>query len=155
MRVLLALDNSKSSQAALRAIPAEMRTKGIQVRILHVVEEILTYISSEMMPHFVRQAADIEEERRKEARQLVRRAAVALRKSGFEVSEAVDFGDPKEKILDHAARWHADLIILGSHGFRGLSRFLMGSVSEAVARHARCSVQIVRIQPARKRKARR
>jgi len=155
MRVLLALDNSKSSQAALRAIPAEMRTKGIQVRILHVVEEILTYISSEMMPHFVRQAADIEEERRKEARQLVRRAAVALRKSGFEVSEAVDSGDPKEKILDHAARWHADLIILGSHGFRGLSRFLMGSVSEAVARHARCSVQIVRIQPARKRKARR
>jgi len=155
MRVLLALDNSKSSQAALRSIPAEMRTKGIQVRILHVVEEILTYISSEMMPHFVRQAADIEEERRKEARQLVRRAAVALRKSGFEVSEAVDSGDPKEKILDHAARWHADLIILGSHGFRGLSRFLMGSVSEAVARHARCSVQIVRIQPARKRKARR
>jgi len=43
---------------------------------------------------------------------------------------------------------HADLIVLGSHGRTGMTRLFMGSVSEAVARHAGCSVQIVRIRPA-------
>jgi nucleotide-binding universal stress UspA family protein len=38
------------------------------------------------------------------------------------------------------------LIVVGSHGRKGLDRFFMGSVSEAVARHAHCSVQIVRVQ---------
>lgn len=151
MKILLALDDSKYSQAALRAIPAQIQPKGNPIRVLHVVEHILTYVSPEMMPHFVRQAADIEEARRKHAKQLVQRAATALRNAGFQVGEAVDSGAPKAKILEHAARWRADLIVLGSHGFKGLSRLLMGSVSEAVTRHARCSVQIVRIQRAGKR----
>jgi len=46
--------------------------------------------------------------------------------------------------LDAASEWHADLIMVGSHGRTGLDRLLIGSVSEVVARHAPCSVQIVR-----------
>jgi nucleotide-binding universal stress UspA family protein len=49
------------------------------------------------------------------------------------------------EIVDRAAEWHADLIVLGSHGRHGLDRFLIGSVSEYVARHAPCSVEIVRM----------
>jgi nucleotide-binding universal stress UspA family protein len=51
---------------------------------------------------------------------------------------------PKEIILQNAEEWGADLIVCGSHGRRGLSRFLLGSVSEAVASHAKCSVEIIR-----------
>jgi nucleotide-binding universal stress UspA family protein len=40
--------------------------------------------------------------------------------------------------------WGADLIVVGSHGRRGVDRYLMGSVSEAVALHAHCSVEVVR-----------
>jgi len=40
-------------------------------------------------------------------------------------------------IIDSAEQWHADLIVLGSHGRKGLDRFLMGSVSDAVTRHSR------------------
>jgi nucleotide-binding universal stress UspA family protein len=47
-------------------------------------------------------------------------------------------------ILDEVEKWGADLIVLGSHGYRGWRRFLLGSVSHAVATHARCSVEIVR-----------
>jgi nucleotide-binding universal stress UspA family protein len=47
-------------------------------------------------------------------------------------------------ILDEAERWDADLIVLGSHGYNGWQRFLLGSVSHAVATHAHCSVEIVR-----------
>jgi nucleotide-binding universal stress UspA family protein len=47
-------------------------------------------------------------------------------------------------ILKEASRWQADLILLGCHGYGNVKRFLLGSVSQAVALHAPCSVQIVR-----------
>lgn len=53
-------------------------------------------------------------------------------------------GTPEEAILDEAEKWDADLIVVGSHGFKGLDRFLLGSVSHDVAIHAPCSVEIVR-----------
>jgi Universal stress protein family len=55
---------------------------------------------------------------------------------------------PKTIILDEATQWGADLIVLGSHGRRGAERFLMGSISEAVAMHAHCSVEVVRMKSA-------
>lgn len=54
---------------------------------------------------------------------------------------------PKSKILEAAEAWHADLIVLGSHGRKGLGRFLIGGISNTVARHAHCSAEIVRIRP--------
>jgi nucleotide-binding universal stress UspA family protein len=57
---------------------------------------------------------------------------------------AVPCATPKELILEEAHKWGADLIVVGSHGRRGVNRFLLGSVSEAVASHARCSVEIAR-----------
>jgi nucleotide-binding universal stress UspA family protein len=50
----------------------------------------------------------------------------------------------KDKILDIASHWPASLIVVGSHGRRGFGRVLLGSVSEAIARHAHCSVEIVK-----------
>jgi nucleotide-binding universal stress UspA family protein len=76
---------------------------------------------------------------------LVARAGQTLREKNFKVMTAIDEGNPKVVIIDSAAEWHADLIVVGSHGRKGLGRFFMGSVSEAVARHAPCSVQIVRV----------
>ena len=84
-------------------------------------------------------------EQRREAEELVARAAQRLRDAGFQVTRAIEEGNPKVVIIDSAAEWAADLIILGSHGRKGLDRFLIGSVSEAVARQARCSVQIIRV----------
>jgi nucleotide-binding universal stress UspA family protein len=56
-------------------------------------------------------------------------------------------GSPRSAILDEAERWGADLIVLGSHGYRGWQRFLLGSVSQAVVSHAKCSVEVVRCRP--------
>jgi nucleotide-binding universal stress UspA family protein len=53
-------------------------------------------------------------------------------------------GHPKHAIVDEAETWDADLIVVGSHGYRGLTRLWLGSVSQAVASHAKCSVEIVR-----------
>jgi nucleotide-binding universal stress UspA family protein len=56
----------------------------------------------------------------------------------------VQEGSPKDEILKAAKSWGANLIVIGSHGRTGLSRFLLGSVSKEVATHAKCSVEVVR-----------
>jgi nucleotide-binding universal stress UspA family protein len=144
MKILLAVDDSRFATEAIRTLAAQMRTKGTEIRVLHVIEEMHAYLSAEMVPHLVPHIAEVEQERRKQGKALVHEAAQKLRKAGFQVSEAVDTGDPKARIIDQAAKWRADLIVAGSHGWKGLNRFLMGSVSETVARHAGCSVQILR-----------
>ena len=53
-------------------------------------------------------------------------------------------GGPVREIVDFAARENVDLIVMGSHGRTGLSRLLMGSVAEGVARRAPCPVLIVK-----------
>lgn len=145
MRVLLAIDESPYSTTVARTVIAQIQKKGTEVRVLHVVEPISVYISAAMIPHYVPNVSEIEEDRKKQAQELVERTARQLRKAGFRTSETVGAGDPKVEIIDHAKQWRADLIVVGSHGWRGLRRFLMGSVSEAVTRHAGCSVQVVRI----------
>lgn len=57
-------------------------------------------------------------------------------------SEINELIDPSEGIIEVAEKFKADLIILGSHGRKGLNRILMGSVAESVLRHAPCGVMI-------------
>jgi len=52
----------------------------------------------------------------------------------------------RDSILEAAAKWDADLVVVGSHGQRGIRSLLLGSVAESVARDAKCSVEIVRIR---------
>lgn len=142
MKVLLAIDNSTFSEAATRALIAQIQPKQTEVRVLHVIEVYPLYSAGKHLPEL----ANASEEHRHHADALVARTAEALRNAGFDrVTTAIGQGDPKVVVLDTAAEWNADLIILGSHGEKNRTRFLMGSVSEAVVRHAQCSVQVVRI----------
>jgi nucleotide-binding universal stress UspA family protein len=137
MRLLLAIDDSKFSEAATKAVVAQYDPKETEVHVLDVVD--LT------MPIPTSYAVAFREESLKQGQEVVQRTEQALAKAGFKVKTAVEEGDPKAKILDYAARSKADLIVMGSHGRKGAEHFLMGSVSEAVMRHAPCSVQVVRI----------
>jgi universal stress protein A len=60
--------------------------------------------------------------------------------------EFVQVGTPASEIVKTATQWSADLIVIGSHGRGGLSRALLGSVAEAVMRHAPCPVLVIRAQ---------
>jgi nucleotide-binding universal stress UspA family protein len=142
MRTLLAIDDSKFSEAAIQAVIQHLRPEQAEVCVLHVVEPLL--LAPEFRqgnPEDMRVAEQRLLERRKE---LVGRAQQAIRKAGFNVQPAVKEDDHRAEIIDYAAQWNADLIVLGSHGRKGMDRFLLGSVAEFVARHASCSVWIVR-----------
>lgn len=90
----------------------------------------------------------MEKDARKGARASVKKAAAKLRAGKksrkLNVTTKVLSGSPKEVILEEAEAFGADLIVVGSHGHGMLERFLLGSVSQAVALHAKCSVEIVR-----------
>jgi nucleotide-binding universal stress UspA family protein len=62
----------------------------------------------------------------------------------LQIETAVIEGDAKLVIIEEAEQWGADLIVVGCHGYGPVKRFLLGSVSLAVAVHAPCSVEIVR-----------
>jgi len=143
MTILLAIDDSEFSEAALRAVAAQ-GPKDTKVWVLHVLEPPSTVLGREMggyEPEF----EALWKTRREQAKALVAKAAERLRDSGLNATPILKEGDPKSSIIDLATEWRADLIVLGSHGRKGLNRFLLGSVSEAVARHASCSVEIVRL----------
>jgi nucleotide-binding universal stress UspA family protein len=71
--------------------------------------------------------------------------ALILRKAdaGVPISSRLVEGYPDEGVLREAKEWQADLIVIGSHGRRGLSHVLLGSVAEKVIRHASCPVLVV------------
>ncbi len=140
MKILLATDGSKYSDAAAQVTASQIRPEGNEIRVLSVVEPISTALTPQMSPGYYPELED----QKREAKGVVGQTARMLAEAGFKVSTCIEAGDAKTVILDEAAAWGCELIVLGSHGHKGLGRFLLGSVSEAVARHAPCSVEIVR-----------
>lgn len=144
MKILLATDGSNFSEAAAQNIVEQFRSQNTEVRVLTVLEPLTTEAPPQMSSGYYPELED----QKREAKTLVERIAKMLADAGFVASTLVSSGDARTIILDEAADWKADLIVVGSHGRTGLRRLLLGSVSEAIARHAACSVEIVRL-PAR------
>jgi len=70
---------------------------------------------------------------------------VLLRSDEIKVSTEIKLGDPRKELPQAAAGWRADCIFVGSAGFSNrFERFVLGSVSAAVATRAHCSVEVVR-----------
>jgi nucleotide-binding universal stress UspA family protein len=135
-RVVLATDGSETSAAAARALAGRPWPEGSEFRVVSV-EEPWTIKSSKLEPQ-----------------EAVTSAEQVLASAELKATGAVFSGNAKEVILEESRKWDADLIVVGSHGRRGFKRFLLGSVSEAVAMNAHCSVVVVRGAVPTSRKAR-
>jgi nucleotide-binding universal stress UspA family protein len=81
-----------------------------------------------------------------ESHKAVASAVETLPRSGLKVQSVVPplHDTPSKIILDEAEKWYADMIVVGSHGRSGFDRLTMGSVSEAEALYAGCSVEVIR-----------
>jgi nucleotide-binding universal stress UspA family protein len=144
MKILLATDGSSCSDVALDALCARPWPEKSEVCVLSVAapppffEEPLLAGSSTYGRVF-------EEEQRRAARE-ANRAARTIRRRSPELTVMTKSiaGTPASAILEEAQRYGADLILVGSHGRSAAARFVLGSVSNAVALHAPCSVEVVR-----------
>ena len=142
MRILLAVDGSAPSQDAIDEIEKRSWHASTTARVLSVVQPYFPPATEFVAGALVSQ--DVLQQQEKGARQVVANAAAQLTRAGLSVDTAVRQGDPRTVIVDEAAEWGADLIVLGSHGHTGLMRLLLGSVAQAVVAHAPCSVEVVR-----------
>ncbi len=151
MKILLATDGSEFSTAAVKSVASRPWPAGSEIRLLSI-EELPAILPNQMTASSLSAMypASLLEEllecARTHAREAVENARTILRGSSLRVLDggANPLGDARVLILDEAKEWKADLIVLGSHGRRGLDRLLMGSVSESVALHAHCSVEVIR-----------
>lgn len=146
MNILLAIDGSDCSQAATEKL-AMLLTDKTKVHIVSAYNSA-TIVSvlpkSQGVPQGTYQ--DVEYLAKMSAEKIVRDACGYLNKKTPKsvITTSVIDGTPKEAILDEAEKNEVDLIVMGSHGRGAIGRFLIGSVSQAITLHAKCSVMIVR-----------
>jgi nucleotide-binding universal stress UspA family protein len=146
MKILLAVDGSVGSDAAVEALarrpwPPESEVKVISATEIPIPVGMEPWVVSpdyfEEMDKSVRKAA-----------QVVLDSALAKLKTiedkTLKISSEIIQGSPRQVIVDEAEQWGADLIVMGSRGLGAWNRLLLGSVSNAVVHHAKCSVEIVR-----------
>ena len=140
MRILLAIDGSNCSDVSVKTVAKRSWPAGSIVRVLSVLEPMTLPV-----PEAVTVSASWYEAVRRSAYADIKRSVTVLKQPAvLEIETAIRIGTPENVIVQEAEDWHADLIIVGSHGRGRAGRFLLGSVSQAVALRARCSVEIVR-----------
>jgi len=145
-RILIAVEDSKYSEKAVKYGFHLANALGAQVALLHVVDPPPTssYTAVDPImgvnPVFIPETTEIQEEA---SQALLSRLAALWTGGEQHLSKFSKIGQPRQEILDTANEWAADLIVLGTHGRTGFDHFISGSVSEGVARRSICPVLIV------------
>src|SRR5262245_42467668 len=144
MNILLPVDGSEQSLASVQAVSRRQWPKGSDVRILAVVENAGPPPVGGLMVPAAADLGELRQQNIKNAEKLTAEAAALLQASDLSVAEKVRVGDASKTIVDEAKEWPADLIVMGTHGYTGFKKLVLGSVAQSVVSHAPCSVEVVR-----------
>ena len=143
MKILIATDGSEFSMVALRSVAERSWPADSEARVISVPEFLplkeFSYLTA-------REVDDLGRASEEEAAICAAKGVEVLSGSTLKVYSNVPIVRDRtfQVILDKAEKWKADAIVLGSHGRSGFDRTVMGSVSESVALHAKCSVEVIR-----------
>lgn len=146
-RILVPIDGSSTANLALREAIALASRGGVTLRLVHVVDKL------EFAPtvETARAMAERRKLLRKNGKSILERARADALKQGVVVETLLlesPGGRVAENIVEHAAKWSADLIAIGTHGRRGINRLMMGSDAEQVVRTSPVPVLVVRARKA-------
>ncbi|HWN12128.1 MAG TPA: universal stress protein [Pyrinomonadaceae bacterium] len=146
MKILLAVDGSPCSDSAVEEIARRPWPARSEIKVLTAYELPLP-ATPEAWSIPTNYFEELDRAASEQAHAVVERAVARLKAAmGSEANirgEAVP-GPPRVVILDEAESWGADLTVVGSHGYGVWERFLLGSVSQSIVSHAKCSVEVVR-----------
>ena len=130
---------------AVRAAATRIWPARSEARVVVVGDPVMPNTLGKVVPPLKEWIEEGNEGEREWARKVADAAANKLRGPELTVSSVVKEGDPKRVLVAEAEEWGADCIFVGSTGFSNVfERFLLGSVSAAVAARAHCSVEVVR-----------
>jgi nucleotide-binding universal stress UspA family protein len=141
-RILCATDFSTASRGASTTAVTMAKSLHARLTILHVIAPVVPPAPERFVDAMTLDRL-LAEARRWALRQLAKLARAAG-KRGIRATTLVRLGDPAEQIVRAARSTGADVIVIGTHGRRGWSKFLLGSVAERVVATARCPVVTVR-----------
>ncbi len=142
-RILVAVDGSSSATGALEQAIALAMDQNASLRIAHVIDTAT--LNAETIDGLAR----FEESVRRAGRQVLSEAEAAALRAGLQAETVLlEIGQLREHIADrivrNAAEWQADIIVLATHGRRGLTHLLLGSVAESVVRVSMTTVLLTR-----------
>jgi nucleotide-binding universal stress UspA family protein len=141
-RILVAIDGSETSSIALQEAVKLAKDHESQIRLLHVVDLIMAYSTVEA-PYIFEYRKAMEEE----GRMVLAECATLLRSAGIETESKCVVTFTKhvyDMIEEEATQWPADLVVIGTHGRRGIRRLLLGSVAEGLTRISSKPILLVR-----------
>jgi nucleotide-binding universal stress UspA family protein len=145
MKVLVAIDNSECSSAAVNAVADRSWPTATTFEVITVVEPLAAqycFAGARSLDSMIEVERQILDYSQTVVDGKVKQLAAIFGKG--RVSGQVIEGSVADTIIDHARESHADLIVVGSHGRRGIQKFLLGSVAGRVASQAPCSIEIVK-----------
>jgi nucleotide-binding universal stress UspA family protein len=144
VRVLVGVDNSVDSRAAVQFVCDRNWPEGSEVGLVAVVDTVMQ-IGDPSDPQDSAKWIEVSaEETWDQVRAVFEPDLARLRQQGLHAEVLIRRGNPANQIIEEAHTWGADCIFLGARGTRGIDRILLGSVSSAVSARAHCSVEVVR-----------
>ena len=157
-RILVPVDGSHTSARGLEEAIRLAKEQRARLRLVHVVEEYVV-VQSAGLDGTGFYAGDLIDSLRDESKKIIANATALAGKRGVKADAATfeSFSNrSSDYIIREAKKWHADLIVMGTHGRRGVNRLVLGSDAEIVVRTSPVPVLLVRSPerkaPARKRK---
>lgn len=149
VRIIVGIDGSPWSEEAVRAVAARKWPPLSEVKLVVVDDPIIPDYVGEFIPPLEKMIEADKKESRAWVRTLSEKYEAILRATDIKVKTVLREGDPKQELPKAAEESGADCIFVGSAGFSNrFERFVLGSVSAAVAARAHCSVEVVR-QPSK------
>ena len=144
VRIVLGVDGSTHSAVAVSAVASRAWPAGTEVKVVAVLDVKFWTAMAGSGSSAWAWIGEGDDDGRSWAGRAVHKVVEELNASGLVATPVVVEGDPKRLLVEEAERWEADCIVVGAKGHSGLERFLLGSVSAAVAARAHCSVEVVR-----------
>lgn len=148
-RILVPVDGSPTSNAGLREAITLAKAQGAELQVVHVVDQhSLVMMGGEAVVHMEEMTAGLT----RAGQAVLRRAQALAGKSGVKASAVLLetlTGPAADSIVKQARKWRADLMVIGTHGRRGIRRLLMGSDAEQIVRGSPVPVLLVRAQRAK------
>jgi nucleotide-binding universal stress UspA family protein len=150
--ILIAVDGSERSLEAAKKVVDLFESKNADITVITILKEVESSVydvphgaSSTMSADTMQDLRDQRKEEAKETgRKIVDEAASIFESLGKEVNRVIRLGDPADEICDYAEENNIDMIVLADKGHGGVKRFLLGSISDKVVRHADTSVLVVK-----------
>jgi nucleotide-binding universal stress UspA family protein len=145
VRIIVGTDGSPASDEALKAVAARRWPPHSEIKVVTVDDPLAPGVMEELIPPLGQIFEEARQEERAWVEEISKRSLDLLRPAELKVTFDVREGEPKRELCKAAAEWNANCIFVGSAGFSNrFERFVLGSISAAVAARAHCSVEVIR-----------